>query len=715
MKDRLGISLWIALAVAAIAALVVPAAASAAWSPVATAPGFSGDRPNGLNRLDTPDGGQFLYWHREVGGFDTVQAMRFAPDGTPGPILDISTPGSDYGQDLQAVLDGEGKVTVAWLADAAPNGVVRSVSVPDGDPPGAVVDISPSGDPGQSIDHLSLAVAPNGTVGYVWRRFDGAIWQYEGVTVPADGPIGTPRAYTDGPYDVREPGIAVTRDDQFRLAWIADDTVSGFSNIATIGIQNDGTPTRPDPTYLFPWTKPVRGLVGGICEQLRDPITDELLVADTGADGNPRGLVVGPSAARPLAVDEFEVGQVHFAWVRDTVDSVDDPCTGDPTEVLSDQTAVETAGFDTYGLQLPVSRVSRTDVDVSDLEMQKPRDRRSTLTWLADDGGTFTKQLYRLVDGATWTFAEGPDPVDPRVTVTENGSMGIGWTDEGPLPGQFRAGAAFVTRLGGFTPVELPGLDGLKSSSELLADPRTQGRLSVLFYGIDAGDNASFYRSEFTNPGIAMSPPSVSFGASLLNLPGPARSVYVTNTGTTPTDVTSVALSGPDQAEFSVGNPALCLGQLPPGASCRIALTFAPVGTDGSSASLDVETEAGDVSSALTGTGVARTRIGLSISPRQRAVRPGGRGKFRAVVTNRGGIAATATKLCFSAPRGAVNPPRFCRQIGSVPAGASRAFIIPARARSSARAGTYPLAFRLRASNASPRQGRATLRILRRR
>ncbi len=101
-------------------------------------------------------------------------------------------------------------------------------------------------------------------------------------------------------------------------------------------------------------------------------------------------------------------------------------------------------------------------MDVSDLEMQKPRDRFSTLTWLADDGGSFAKRLYRFSDGARWTFAEGPDPVNPRVTVAENGSMGIGWTDEGPLPGEFRAGAAFVGRLGNLVPVELPGLDDLK-------------------------------------------------------------------------------------------------------------------------------------------------------------------------------------------------------------------------------------------------------------
>jgi hypothetical protein len=715
VKYRFGTNLWIALAVAAIAALFMPALASAAWSPVAPTPGFSGERPNGLSRLDAPDGGKFLYWHRDVGGFDTVQGMWIAADGTPGAIFDLSSPGSDYGQDLQAAVDGNGKVTVAWLADTGPNGVVRSVSVPEGDPPGVIVDISPAGDPGQTIGHLSLAITSNDTIGYVWRRFDGAIWQVEGVTVPTAGPIGTVRAYTDGPYDVRDPGIAAMANDQFRLAWIADDTSSGFSNIATIGIQNDGAPASEDPTYLYPWEKPVNGIVDGFCQQLHDPITDELLFADTGATGDPRGLEVGPGSAAPPEVGEFGIGRVRFAWVRDTVDSVDDDCTGEPVEILSDQTAVETAGFDEFGTQLPVNRVSGTEVDVSDLEMQKPRARRPTLTWLADDAGDFTKQLFRFSDGAIWNFAEGPDPVDPRVIVAENGAMGIGWTDAGPLPGQFTAGVAFVARRGNLVPVELPGLGALKSSSEPLADPGTLGRYSVLFYGIDAGDIPNFYASEFSDPGIAISPATVPFGNALLNVPNPPRSVFVTNTGSTPTDVTSVALSGPDSADFSLANPAGCLGDLVPAGSCRISVTYAPAAAGPSIAALEVETDAGDVSSPLSGTGVARTRIGLRIRPGRRAVRPGGGVRFRAVVTNRGGIASTGTRLCFSAPRRAVNPARFCRQVGNLPAGASRTINLPTRARGNAKAGNYTLAYRLRASNASPRNGRATLRILPRR
>ncbi len=160
-------------------------------------------------------------------------------------------------------------------------------------------------------------------------------------------------------------------------------------------------------------------------------------------------------------------------------------------------------------------------------------------------------------------------------------------------------------------------------------------------------------------------------------------------------------------------SPAGCLGQIVPGASCPIPIVFAPGDAGASSATLEVETDAGDVSSPLTGSGVARTRIGLRVSPRRRAVRPGGRAGFRAVATNRGGIAATGAVICMAGQGRALSPGRRCVNIGSLAAGATRSISFPVRARGRARPATYPLAFRLRATNASPRKARATFRIRR--
>lgn len=709
MKDRFGTSLWIALAAAVMAALFLPAAASAAWSPIAPTPGFSGERPSDLRRLDTSDGGKLLYWHREVGGFDTVQALRFADDGTPGPIFNVSDGTADFGSDLEAVIDSDGEVTFAWLSNATPNNVVRAVSVPLAGPIGPVEDISPAGGPGETVEHMSMAVAPDGTVGYTWRRFDGVLWQVEGVTVPDAGPIGTVRAYTSGPYDVRDPGLGSTSSNGFTLAWIADNLDSGFSNIATININNDGSEftvkiedvdVPVDPVYEFPWTKPVRVLDGDTCKPLIDPITDEPVFADTGAAGNPRSLKVGGNGSF----------RINFAWIRDTVVTNDDPCTGDPIEVLASQTAVETSGFGSFGEPLPVTRITPLNVDISNLRFQNPPSGRATLSWLADNDGSYASQLYRISSGALWNLAIGPDPLDPTVAVAENGAMGVGWTDEGLTA---VAQAAIITRRKVLRPVDLPGLGTLKSSSEMLADPGTLGRHSVLFFGVDLADNTSFYTSSFTDPGIAISPSSVEFGVNFLNLPRPSRPVYVTNSGTTPTEVTSVAVTGPGTAEFSLAAPSGCLGELVPGGSCRIAIAFSPAAAGGSSATLEVQTDAGDVSSSLSGTGVARTRMGLQIKPRQRTVRAGGRAVFRAVVNNRGGIATTGAAVCMAGARGALSPGRRCVTIGSLAAGATRSINFPVRAKRTARPAAYPISFRLRATNTRSRRGRVTLRVRR--
>jgi len=107
----------------------------------------------------------------------------------------------------------------------------------------------------------------------------------------------------------------------------------------------------------------------------------------------------------------------------------------------------------------------------------------------------------------------------------------------------------------------------------------------------------------------------------------------------------------------------------------------------------------------------ARTRVGLQVKPGQRAVRAGGRTSYRAVVSNRGGIAATGARFCFSGPRGAIAPAKRCVQIGNVAAGASRSVNVKLRVKGNARPRAYRLKFRLKANNANPRRLFAFLRV----
>ncbi len=699
MKDRFGIGFWLALAVTAFAGLVLPAVSSAGWSPVATTPGFSGERPNDLTRLDTPDGGKLLYWHRDVGGDDTLQAMWVASDGTPGSIFDVLDLSAGNSRDLSAVIDGDGEVTFAWIDDGIVDDMVRSLSVPLDGAPGPVVDITPFASP-SDLQHLSIAVTTDGTVGYTWQTLDAPIHRVEAVTVPDEGPVGTIRTYTDAPYDSSDPGIAATNGNQFRLAWIPFDTDTGFWNIATISIQNDGTPIDLEPTYLFPWTEPLTGIVNDVCQQLRDPVTNDLLFADSGATGDPRELQVGSNSA----------GQVFFAWIRDTVEATRE-CDGTPIVIEGEQAAVETGGFGSFGETVPLARVTPLNVDISNLTIQAPSNRRATLTWLADDDGTFTTQLFRFSDDGIWPVADGPDFVDPSVTVAANNAMGVGWTDEGALPDDAVAKAMFITRTGVLKSVVLPGLNDLKSSSELIADPGTGGLFSVLFYGLSMADVGSFYTSDFTDPGVSISPAGLNFGDLNVNSTSTVRRVFVSNPGSTANEVTAISLSGPDAAAFQIVSPASCLVELAPGASCGVQVSFKPGSAGNRLASLDIQTEAGAISSSLEGTGVARTRVGLKIKPRTGVAKAGRSARFKAVVKNRGGIAATGIKVCLTGPKKTVKGGKRCLTIGNLGTGSSRTLKFTARAPGSVRkVREFPLMFRLGAANAGSSRSSATLR-----
>jgi hypothetical protein len=82
-------------------------------------------------------------------------------------------------------------------------------------------------------------------------------------------------------------------------------------------------------------------------------------------------------------------------------------------------------------------------------------------------------------------------------------------------------------------------------------------------------------------PVIAASISSTNFGFLLLGSTGPARTITVSNTGGSVTQVLSFTLSGLSPTNFIV-NEGTCAGAtLAPGASCDATVQFAPTGTSG--------------------------------------------------------------------------------------------------------------------------------------
>jgi len=98
---------------------------------------------------------------------------------------------------------------------------------------------------------------------------------------------------------------------------------------------------------------------------------------------------------------------------------------------------------------------------------------------------------------------------------------------------------------------------------------------------------------------LSASPTSLSFGSETVGSTSAAQSVTVTNTGTAAASISSVG------AGAGFGDTTTCGSTLAAGASCTVAVTFAPTADGAASATLVVTSNAtnGSLSVALSGTG----------------------------------------------------------------------------------------------------------------
>jgi FG-GAP-like repeat/Abnormal spindle-like microcephaly-assoc'd, ASPM-SPD-2-Hydin/FG-GAP repeat/PQQ enzyme repeat len=77
-----------------------------------------------------------------------------------------------------------------------------------------------------------------------------------------------------------------------------------------------------------------------------------------------------------------------------------------------------------------------------------------------------------------------------------------------------------------------------------------------------------------TVPGVGLSPGSLTFALQLVGTPSASQAVTLNNTGTGPLNVSSVAITGTNSADFSQTNT--CASSVPAGSNCTISVTFDP-------------------------------------------------------------------------------------------------------------------------------------------
>ena len=661
-----------------VASLMVPAVASAGWTPKVALPG-TGTGTTNLGSVSAPNGVTFAYWTRTIGGDDIVQAMTIDAGGTAGPVLNLSAPGQDAKSPVGVVAQNNGTATVAWVRSNGTNDIVQSVSITDTGVVGPVADRSAAGSALQNAEAPSLAVAPDGSVGLAWRRFNGLTWVAQAMTISAAGAAGTVRNISDATKNSQAPKVAATPDNTFRMAWIKED--GSQSNIVTVILAADGAP---------------------------GPLIDVVPIDHIGnyATGYPRGLDLGLNAE----------GAGAITWVQFVILAhVDDKT----KELVLDSTqfAAMRSGIDAAGTASSPVMASPPKVDISDVNLTYNGSSKAFIDWLADPqaaGPTKTQWTEISASGLNSLRNLSPNATGKLNSSFASGAGGystIGWTQNTLLPGQTDVLASRVTSsLAQYPPTDLSA--ALKSAEQASVTVDRTGDPTALFYGIDLADAGAIYMARFTDPAGNVSPDRLEFGQGLLNVKNASRSAFVLSTGSTSLRVNSIGISGPDASDFKFAGADSCGAELSPRATCELKVTYAPVSAGSSTAQIEVNTAVGTDAIQLGGTGVARTRVSLNVKPKNRAQRRGKVKKVTAKLKNYGGINATGVKICAYGNKRVVRPKKQCKKVGTIGVGktVSRKFGLKLNGRAK-KGKKYAVNFQLKSGNANSQRSTVRLRL----
>ena len=248
------------------------------------------------------------------------------------------------------------------------------------------------------------------------------------------------------------------------------------------------------------------------------------------------------------------------------------------------------------------------------------------------------------------------------VTVTNSGSAPLAIssvTVGGPNPGDFAASngcplspstvaaGANCTISATFTPTAA----GSRTASLTITDNASGSPHSVALSGTGSA------------PGVTLNPTSLSFGSQTVNTGSGARSVTLTNSGTAPLTISTIAISGVNPGDFAQTNTCpLSPSTLAAASNCSISVTFTPIATGSRSASLTITDNASGSphSAALSGTGVAAapavtlSRSGVAFGSQMVQTTTGAQS---ATLTNSG----TAPLTISSIGLGGVNPGDFAQ------------------------------------------------------
>jgi hypothetical protein len=136
----------------------------------------------------------------------------------------------------------------------------------------------------------------------------------------------------------------------------------------------------------------------------------------------------------------------------------------------------------------------------------------------------------------------------------------------------------------------------------------TGARNGILTATTDGG-TVSIALSGTGTPKLSVSTTTLAFGNQMLNTSN-AQRLTVTNTGTAPLTISSMSLAGTNAGDFSQNNT--CSSSIVGGSTCTITITFKPAALGSRSATLNVSSNGGTATTALSGTGTGTPNASLS-------------------------------------------------------------------------------------------------------
>ncbi|MBK5233807.1 MAG: choice-of-anchor D domain-containing protein [Thermoleophilia bacterium] len=654
----------VATVVALLAMCFAPSVAGAGWSPTQIVSG-AGTSISNTQIAGASNGRSIVAWTRFIPGADKVQATLIAANGTPGPVLTLSS-GILPAANLQVEMDENGNSVVAWVRSNGLNNIVQSVTVSASGTVGTVVNRSAAG---QNADHPRIGLTDTGAYTLVWRRFSGANFIAQSQTVSATGSAAAVKNLSPVGSNSLDPDVAALPDGTYKASWAK--SAAALSNIGYVAIAADGTPG--EVAFAFP---------------VQDPTT----MAPSGVDGNPREVNVVSTSA----------GAATIVWIRDITIETE----GQPPVT---KRGIESIQLSDIGLPSATFRISPTTYDVSQPNLTV-NGTKIRVAWTAEVGGQHLVESIGL--GATGRLGflqrvSGDVGTSgfPAVGVSSGGWATVAWFRPTATPGITTAQAARISPTGQlFDPVDLSSATA-KSADNPQVFVTPAGEPAVAMNASDAANVVTSRIVRFTDPGVAINPATQQFGKANLNMTSRTRSFFITNPGSTPSTITGISLGGTNPGQFQLSDASSCLISLSPAGNCEIQATFAPTAAGSQQADIEVTSEGGNDSSQISGTGVAQTRLNFKIRPTFRKVRRGRTTKVKAVVKNSGGLKATSVKVCFNATPKAFKPKKKCSRANSLGVGRSRTVKFRIRVKNRARRNkVYRVNLRATAGNASHRR-----------